>query len=288
MAFKIGNRNISVNDKPYCIAEVGINHNGDLNRALEMIKVAKKSGADVVKFQTFKATEMCGNPNQQFTYKSQGKTITEPMVKMFERNELSRDDWFSIKKECDNNSIEFMSTPQNFTDLELLLEVGISAIKVGSDDFTNLPLLESYAKTGLPLIVSSGMADLSEVFRSLNLLGAFDGKQIALLQCTSQYPTQPTDVNLKRIRTLKSSFPMLEVGFSDHTQGVLASSLSVAFGATIFEKHFTFSVAWIFSLFGTYFVFYKIKIFTRCRFNTSFTNRGFGWNFLGLVTIVWN
>ncbi len=237
--FVIQGRKIGIDQTPYCIAEVGINHNGSLEKALEMISVAKKAGADAVKFQTFKAREMCGDPNQLFTYKSQGKTITEPMVEMFLRNELTHDDWFAIKKQCISNDIVFFSTPQNFSDLEFLLKIGVPAIKIGSDDFTNLPLLESYSEVGLPLIVSSGMADMAEVYTSLNTIGAFKNKQIAILQCTSQYPTRPKDVNLKRIRTLKSAFPMVEVGFSDHTQGALASSLAVAMGASIFEKHFT-------------------------------------------------
>jgi len=237
--FVIEGRKIGVDEYPYCIAEVGINHNGDIDKALEMITVAKEAGAEAVKFQTFRAKEMCGNPNQQFTYQSQGETITEPMVEMFHRNELKRDNWFTIKNECIKHDIVFMSTPQNFSDLKLLLEIGVPAIKIGSDDFTNLPLLNSYSEVGLPLIVSSGMADMGEVYTSLNAVGAFSGKSIALLQCTSQYPTLPIDVNLKRIRTLKSAFPMLEVGFSDHTQGELASSLAVAMGASVFEKHFT-------------------------------------------------
>jgi len=115
----------------------------------------------------------------------------------------------------------------------------VPAIKIGSDDLTNIPLIRSYAEEKLPLILSSGMSDLSEVYDSINAAGGFDGHSVALLLCTSQYPTPPKDVNLARLHTLKSALPGITIGFSDHTKGPLASSLAVTFGATIIEKHFT-------------------------------------------------
>ena len=121
----------------------------------------------------------------------------------------------------------------------MLLELGLPAIKVGSDDFTNLPLLEDYATTKLPMIVSCGMSDLAEVYQALDTIGTFDGYPTILLLCTSQYPTPPEDVNLLKLKTLANAFPDLVLGFSDHTQGSLASSLAVGFGAVLFEKHFT-------------------------------------------------
>ncbi len=161
------------------------------------------------------------------------------MLDMFRRYELPREAWFAIKAECDRQNIMFLSTPQNRTDLDLLLEVGVPAVKVGSDDFTNLPLLSSYATTGLPLILSCGMADMAEVYRSLETVGALNGYPTVLLLCTSQYPTPPADVNLRKLATLQAAFPALVLGFSDHTVGPLASSLAVGFGACVFEKHFT-------------------------------------------------
>jgi sialic acid synthase SpsE len=112
----------------------------------------------------------------------------------------------------------FLSTPQNRTDLDLLLELGVEAVKVGSDDFTNLPLLRSYATAGLPLILSCGMADLSEVYRSLETVGAFEGAPVILLLCTSEYPTPAPDVNLRKLTTLRAAFPPVVLGFSDHTR----------------------------------------------------------------------
>jgi len=237
--FAIAGRNIGPNDPPYCIAEVGINHNGDLDRAKRMIEVAKEVGADAVKFQTFKAEEFCGGPEQQFTYQSQGKSVTESMLEMFKRYEFEPDQWHEIKAYCDTIGITFFSSPQNRPDLDLLMSIGVPAIKVGSDDFTNLPLLQSYAAEDIPLILSCGMSDLSEVHQALDTVGWFAGKPIVLLLCTSQYPTPPEDVNVRKLTTLQQAFPGLLVGFSDHTQGSLAACLAVALGARVFEKHFT-------------------------------------------------
>jgi sialic acid synthase SpsE len=236
---KINNHVLNNFGDPFIVAEAGINHNGDLQLALDMVKVAKSSGANAIKFQTYKTEEVCGDENQMFTYKSQGKEITESMVELFSRFEFTRDEWIAIKEKCDSEGILFLSTPQNRSDLDLLLELGVDAIKVGSDDFTNLSLLSDYSTTGLPIIVSCGMADMAEVYQALNAIGTFDGYPTILLLCTSQYPTPPEDVNLLKLRTLANAFPDLVLGFSDHTRGSLASSLAVSFGAVVFEKHFT-------------------------------------------------
>lgn len=236
---KIHDRLIGPEHPAFIIAEVGINHNGELATALEMIRVAKAAGADAVKFQTFRAQEFVSDPAQLFTYRSQGREVTESMLEMFQRYELQASAWREIRAECDRHDIIFMSTPQNRSDLDLLIEVGVPAVKVGSDDFTNLPLIRSYAATGLPLILSCGMSNLAEVHQALEAAGALDGYPLALLLCTSQYPTPPRDVNIRKLKTLQEAFPGLITGFSDHTQGPLAASLAVAMGACVFEKHFT-------------------------------------------------
>ena len=237
--FHVGARRVGACHPPFVIAEVGINHNGDLATALRMCEVAKESGADAVKFQTFKADEFCGDPAQTYTYVSQGQSITEPMLEMFRRYELGVHDWKAIKLHCDKIGITFFSTPQNESDLRLLLELGVPVLKIGSDDLTNTPLVRAYSRVGLPLILSSGMSDLADVERALEAADWFAGGQVALLQCTSQYPTPPGDVNILKIRTLQGAFPGLVVGFSDHTQGATAATLAVGLGARIFEKHFT-------------------------------------------------
>lgn len=237
--FAIAGRAIGAHTPAYCIAEVGINHNGDLAQAKKLVDVAKRAGADAVKFQTFKAEEFCGDASQIYSYQSQGQQVTESMLAMFKRLEFPVHQWAALKAHCDAVGIMFFSTPQNRSDLDLLMAIGTPAIKVGSDDFTNLPLLADYSQTGLPLILSCGMADLAEVQQALQAAGWFDGRPLVLLLCTSQYPTPPGDANLRKITTLRNAFPGLAVGFSDHTQGPQAASLAVALGARVFEKHFT-------------------------------------------------
>jgi len=237
--FKIDSCEISSHNPPFIIAEAGINHNGDVANALEMIKVAKSAGASAIKFQTFKAKEFISDSSLTYTYQSNGEKITESQLELFERCELSENDYNKIKKKCDEEKLIFLSTPQNKSDLDFLLKLNISAIKIGSDDFTNIPLLKSYASTNLPIIISCGMSTLEEIKISLSALGTFDGYPTALLLTTSEYPTSPENVNLKKLQTLKENFPDIPLGYSDHTESNLASSAAVSFGACIFEKHFT-------------------------------------------------
>ena len=236
---KINNYEISKENSPFIIAEAGINHNGNVERAIEMVRAAKNADVTAIKFQTFKAREFISDSSLTYTYMSQGKSITESQLDLFKRCELSHDDFYKIKKTCDDEKIIFLSTPQNKSDLDFLLELGISAIKIGSDDFTNIPLLKYYSKTKLPIIISCGMATLKEIEETLTTIGTLDGYPTALLLTTSEYPTPPQNVNLQKLRTLSEKFPSIPLGYSDHTQGNLASSIAISFGACIFEKHFT-------------------------------------------------
>ena len=238
-AIKIENFDIGTNSSPFVVGEAGINHNGEINKALEMIEVAKKTGLNAIKFQTFKASEFIADTTQTYTYSSQGKEITESMFEMFERCELSKEEWHKMKRKCDQEKILFLSTPQNYSDLELLLDLDIKAIKVGSDDLTNLPLLKKFASTNLPIILSSGMSTLDEVSDALDAIGFSSGYPTILLVTTSQYPTPHEDVNLMKFHTFSKNFSDLLLGFSDHTVGPLASSLACVLGAVFFEKHFT-------------------------------------------------
>lgn len=221
----IGRHAVGHGQPPFIIGEAAFNHNGDLERALEMVHVAHQAGCSAVKFQTYKAAEFC-QPD-------------DPLFESFKRGELPDTAWPLLKAECEKAGITFLSTPQNRSDLDILLKVGVPAVKVGSDDLTNLPLLQSYVTTGLPLILSCGMSDLSEVNRALETVGALDGYPTVMLVCTSQYPTPPWEANLARITTLRAVYPMLSVGYSDHTVGLEASIAAAALGACVFEKHFT-------------------------------------------------
>ena len=236
---KINNHEISKENTPFIIAEAGINHNGSVEKAVKMVKTAKNAGVSAIKFQTFKAHELISDSSLTYTYTSQGKSITESQLDLFKRCELSNDDFYKIKKTCDEEKIIFLSTPQNKSDLDFLLELDISAIKVGSDDFTNIPLLKYYSKTKLPILISCGMTTLKEIKTTLTAIGTLDGYPTALLLTTSEYPTPPQNVNLQKLRTLSEKFPDIPLGYSDHTQGNLASPIAISFGACIFEKHFT-------------------------------------------------
>ena len=234
----IKNFHIGIDLSPFIIAEAGINHNGDLKKALKMIKIAKIVGAHAIKFQTYHATEMVSDKKLKYSYKSQGKKVTESMLEMFQRCEFSKNQWQEIKKNCNKNKIMFLSTPQNPNDLDLLLELGIHAIKIGSDDFTNLPLIKKFSESKLPIILSCGMSTLKEISTTLSYID-YKRYPVILLLTTSEYPTYPQNTNLLKFNTLSKTFPDLILGYSDHTEGNVASSMAVAFGARVFEKHFT-------------------------------------------------
>lgn len=237
---------ISINGKiigngaePFIIAEAGINHNGNIELAKKMVLAAKNAKVDAVKFQTFYAKDFIQDRTLMYTYTSQGKEITEPIIDMFERSEFTKEEWKEIKQFCDDNDILFLSTPGNVSDLELLMSIGVQAVKVGSDDFVNIPLIRRYAKENVPLLLSCGMATADEIDLTLKNAGLNNGKDMCLFLCTSQYPTPPKDVNMRKLITLQTKYPNLIVGLSDHTKGSTAAIMAVACGASIFEKHFT-------------------------------------------------
>lgn len=223
----------------FIIAEVGINHNGDVIIAKKMIDEAKKAGADCVKFQTFKAEEFISDSTQTYTYKSQGKEITESMFKMFQRYEFSEHEWKEVIDYCKLKDIIFSSTAQNKSDLDFLLSItDLPFIKVGSDDLTNLELMEYYANKQKTMIISAGMAYAYEIEDAVRVIRETGNNDITVLHCISSYPTEAQDVNLKKIPIIRDAFGV-KVGFSDHTMGSAAAVGSVCFGATIIEKHFT-------------------------------------------------
>lgn len=238
---KIKNKKVGQHCEPFIIAEAGINHNGDIELAKKMVIAAKEAGADAVKFQTFHADEFIQDESTTYTYKSQGKEVTESMLSMFRRCEFNEEEWKEIKRFCDKQEMIFLSTPQNISDLKILLKQKISAIKVGSDDFVNIPLIKRYAEENLPLLLSCGMANGKEIEQSMNAAGVYDGRPIVLFLCTSEYPTPPEDVNIAKLKTMSERYPQIVLGFSDHTCGNEAAIMAVAMGARVFEKHFTLS-----------------------------------------------
>lgn len=244
MTVKIGSKIIGKGRPVFIVAELGVNHNGDLELAKKMIKSAKKCGADAVKIQSFVTEEFVGDKNLKYTYKSQGKKVTESQYKMFKRLELSRKEQKELFLFAKKQGIILFSTPQDssfeMADYLCGREINMPAIKVGSDDLTNLPMLSYYAKKKKPIIISTGMAEMEEIKEAVKTIEAGGNKEIVILKCTSLYPTPPKECNLEQIKTFQDAFDNI-IGYSDHTQGILAVIYAVALGAKVIEKHFTLS-----------------------------------------------
>lgn len=220
------------------IAEAGVNHNGELDLALKLCDAAKKAGADIVKFQTWKTENLITRHVDQAEYQAHNTGVTESQFDMLKRLELSYDDFKVIKKHCDDIGIIFASTADEPGSLDFLVDLGIPFIKVGSGDIGNIPFLRYMGTKGLPIVLSTGMSTLEDVDISIKALKEGGASDITLLHCTTSYPCPYEDVNLKAMITLQHSFN-LPVGYSDHTIGVEVASAAVALGAKIVEKHFT-------------------------------------------------
>ncbi len=226
--------------KALIIAEAGVNHNGDLNLAKKLIEVAAKSGADFVKFQSFKA-ELCVSKNaKKAAYQLETTAKDESQLEMIKKLELdfnAHQLLISHAKQC---GIAFLSTPFDLESIELLDELGLEVFKIPSGEITNLPYLKKIAKLNKKIILSTGMSNLGEIEVVLEIL-CKEGTQranITLLHCTTEYPAPFDEVNLKAIQTLKNAFN-LDVGYSDHTKGIHISLAAIALGASVIEKHFT-------------------------------------------------
>ncbi|WP_042170045.1 N-acetylneuraminate synthase [Paenibacillus gorillae] len=248
----------------YIIAEAGVNHNGSLQLAKELVHAAAKAGADAVKFQTFQASKLVSKHAAKADYQKKTTDAAESQLEMIRKLELSPADHLELMNECRAAGIEFLSTPFDFPSLELLTnELKLQTLKISSGDITNLPLLYRAGRSGANIILSSGISTLGDVEEALGALafafsanneepslGAFrrayfseEGQarlkqKVALLHCTTNYPTDFQDVHLQKMLTLRQAFG-LQTGYSDHTTGTEISVAAVALGAQIIEKHFT-------------------------------------------------
>lgn len=224
----------------FIVAEVGINHNGDMGLARDSIIAAAEAGADSVKFQNYKTEDFVTDRNLLFEYQSLGNTIKEPQYDMFKRCELTRNQLSYLKEQCDLAGVLFQSTPTSIEGIADLQAIGCQILKNGSDYLTNLRLVRAMGETGLKTILSTGMATLSEIDDAVRAFRETGNEGLMLLHCTSSYPTPAEDVNLARISTLREAFNV-EVGFSDHTNGTTAAVGATILGARWIEKHFTLS-----------------------------------------------
>lgn len=247
------------------IAEAGVNHNGDLDRALALIDAAAEAGADIVKFQTFRSDKLASRFAAKAEYQKRETGSAGSQVEMLRALELDPETHRALIAHCEKRDIEFLSSPFDHESLHLLADtLDLDLIKLGSGELTNAPLLLGCAKTGKRLILSTGMSTLSEVEDALAVLAfgytAMEGSRpsrqafrnsfeadagqealrnyVTLLHCTTEYPTPFQDVNLLAMDTLRQAF-RLPVGYSDHTDGIAISLAAVARGAAVIEKHFT-------------------------------------------------
>lgn len=239
MVIHIGDKKIGYGHPCFIIAEAGVNHNGELKKALELVDIAAESGADAVKFQTFNAEDVVTGVGEmaQYQKKNIGKTLSQ--IEMLRSLELKESDWPKIIERCKKKKIIFMSTPHGGrASVSLLQRLGVKAFKVGSGDLNNYLLLESLAKTGKPIILSSGMATMKETVNAVNFIKSNGNKKIAIFHCTTNYPCPLNEVNLLAMKTMMRILD-IPIGYSDHTEGIEVAIMALTLGALLYECHFT-------------------------------------------------
>ncbi|QGU94988.1 N-acetylneuraminate synthase [Clostridium bovifaecis] len=235
---KIRNSFIGDNFPCFIIAEAGVNHNGNIKLAKELVDKAVEAGVDAVKFQTFKTERLVTGYANMAKYQKDNIGKEDSQFNMLKRLELSYEEFIELKNYCDNREIMFMSTPFDFESADFLHSIGVEAFKISSGDLTNIPMLEYIAKFNKPMILSSGMAVLGEIEDAIIALRSIGMDSIAVLHCTSNYPAALESVNLKAMNTIKNTFKIVG-GYSDHTEGITIPIAAAALGADIIEKHFT-------------------------------------------------
>jgi N,N'-diacetyllegionaminate synthase len=220
------------------IAEAGVNHNGQLSLAKKLADAAAAAGADYVKFQTFEPEALVSRFAQKADYQKKATGEEEAQLAMLRKLALTKEEFVSLKTYCNEVGISFLSTPFDLGSIDFLYELGLSFWKVPSGEITNLPYLRKIAKTGMPVVLSSGMCDLTEIDAALNVLTQNGAGDVTLLHCNTEYPTPYEDVNLRAMQEMRTRFS-LPVGYSDHTLGIAVPIAAAALGACVIEKHFT-------------------------------------------------
>jgi N,N'-diacetyllegionaminate synthase len=222
------------------IAEAGVNHNGSLETAKQLVDVASEAGADMVKFQTFSADRLVTISANKAEYQNQTTDASESQHAMIRKLELSREMHEDIIAYCKQCNIEFFSTGFDTQSIDMLVDLGLEQFKIPSGEITNLQYLRHIGKFGKPVILSTGMAILGEIEAALDVLetSGTQRKNITVLHCNTEYPTPMEDVNLRAMLAIRDAFGV-SVGYSDHTLGIEVSIAAVAMGATVIEKHFT-------------------------------------------------
>lgn len=222
----------------YIIAEAGVNHNGRLDLALKLCDAAKETGVDAVKFQTWKTELIVSKNTKMADYQKKNLGNDDSQYDMLKKLEMSYEDFRLVKDYCDKIGIQFLSTADETESLEFLCDLGMPFIKLGSGEISNIPYLRYCAKKNIPIIISTGMCNMSDVAVAYDILTEAGATDITILHCTTNYPCPVDEVNLRAMLTLKDAFKC-KVGYSDHTMGIEVPIAAVAMGAEIIEKHFT-------------------------------------------------
>ncbi len=222
----------------FIIAEAGVNHNGDYETALKLVDKAIECGVDCIKFQTFKAHNLVSASAPKAEYQKRTTDADESQYEMIKKLELSYVQFKALKAYCEEKGVMFLSTAFDLESISFLDALDILILKIPSGEITNLPYLIAVAKTGRDVILSTGMADISEIGAAISVLKKNGCGEITVLHCTTEYPTPFCDVNLKAMQTIRDTFSV-KIGYSDHTKGIEVPIAAVAMGATVIEKHFT-------------------------------------------------
>ncbi|MBU3190618.1 N-acetylneuraminate synthase [Clostridium bowmanii] len=222
----------------FVIAEAGVNHNGNIKTAKELVDMAVECGADAIKFQTFRAEESTGVFADKAQYQKENDPIKESQLEMIKKLELPFEQFREIQNYCNEKKIIFISTPDGVDSLNYLDSLNVPLIKIGSTEVTNYEFLKQIGETGKPIILSTGMSTLGEVEKAVDVIYSTGNKDVKLMHCITDYPTAIEDVNLNAMVTLRNAFK-IPVGFSDHTLGNESAVAAVALGAEFIEKHIT-------------------------------------------------
>jgi len=239
-SLKIGKKNIGPDFPVFFIAEAGVNHNGSLKIALKMVDVAKKAGADAIKFQTFKTKNLIlpNAPKSKYHIETTGNDKMQTWFDLLKTQELSYQMHRKIIEYCKRQKIIFLSTPYDKESVDMLEKLKIKAYKVASTDNNNIPLLRYIAKKGKPMLISTAMANIREVQDAVKCVKRHIPNKFVLMQCTGNYPSKNLDSNLKVMLAYKKKFRCL-YGYSDHTLDFINPVAATALGASVYEKHFT-------------------------------------------------
>ena len=222
------------------IAEAGVNHNGDLSIAHKLIDAAVDAGADIVKFQTFKATNLASKLAPKADYQIKLTNEKESQQAMLQNLELSENSYYELISHCKEKNIEFLSTAFDLESLSIIRKFNLKRFKIPSGEITNYPYLRKIGALGVPIIWSTGMSNLEEIRNAINVLTEFGTSKddLTILHCTTEYPAPFADVNLNAMKTINKTFN-INIGYSDHTKGIEVAIAAVALGAKVIEKHIT-------------------------------------------------